>query len=147
MVEIFWASSLNCVSLYGESVPRHWREEVEGAAGRRGQGCPVLDTAGSSQLQRHQHRAQLSPAATVVAALLRVGRKGSGGKESLEKVLNFPQVSFGKGSPSSYPNPKLLNFAFSCCPVEGESERVARGLLAFSQGQPATLRMGFFITL
>ena len=39
------------------------------ASVRRGRGCPVLDTAGSSQLQLTHHRAQLSPLAKVVASL------------------------------------------------------------------------------
>lgn len=44
--------------------------QCQGAAGasvRRGQGCPVLDMAGSSQLHRPHHRAHLGPAATLGA--------------------------------------------------------------------------------
>ena len=59
------------------SVSRRCLRDAAGAASvRRGWGCPVPDTAGSSRLQPTHRRAQLSPSAKMVVKMyLRKGKE------------------------------------------------------------------------
>lgn len=88
MEEIFWTSSLNCVSLYRESVPRYWWEEVEGAAER-----PGMPRAGHCQFQP----APTAPAqGTAEPGSHGGGCAAQGGEKGLRR--KGVQLSLGKGA-------------------------------------------------
>lgn len=102
MYRIFFLFSKFCTKcLHWVQMPRCWQwGPANMSSVRRGQGCPMMDTAGSTWLQLTHHRAELNPSAKMVTPLRKcmsdrvkntIGQWEKWGRNAREMSLQTPR--------------------------------------------------------
>ena len=136
----FSSSRTHLMPLCWVQVPRCWSWGAAGAAPvRSSRVCPMLDTAGSSRLQRPHRRAQLSPSATGGRLGESLGKKGQNaarqpGLSEGNRVRNSPASPEGRAGGGQ----EVLQAPQQRCPCGPGRDPGGAGVSLQPMGRPHT---------